>query len=80
MDSGKQTEGFRGKWGGDWERPVMGIREGMYCMVHWVLYANNESWSTTSKTKDVEYCPQIAGDSQPAGTEVRQMTNISDPH
>ena len=51
MDSGKQTQGFRG----DWDGPVMGIKEGTYCMQHWVLYANNESWNTTSKTKDVLY-------------------------
>uniref|UniRef100_A0A452R1A1 Thyroglobulin type-1 domain-containing protein n=1 Tax=Ursus americanus TaxID=9643 RepID=A0A452R1A1_URSAM len=35
--------------------PVMGIKEGVYCMEHWVLYANNESWNTTSKTKNVLY-------------------------
>jgi len=34
---------------------VMGIKEGMYCMEHWVLYVNNESWNTTSKTNDVLY-------------------------
>ena len=39
----------------DWDRLVMGINEGKYCMEHWVLYANNESWNTTSKTKDVLY-------------------------
>ena len=36
MDSGKQTEGFRGEGVGDWGRPVMGIKEGTYYMVHWV--------------------------------------------
>ena len=55
MDSGKQTEGFRGEGVGDWDRPVMGIKEGTYCMVNWVLRANNESWNTTSKTKDILY-------------------------
>ena len=54
MDSGKQTESFRGKGVGDWDRLVMGIKA-TYRMVHWVLYANNESWNTTSKTKDVLY-------------------------
>ena len=29
MESGKQTEGFR--VGGDWDRPVMGIKEGTGC-------------------------------------------------
>ena len=55
MDSGKQTEGFRRKVGGGWASPVMGIKEGTYCMEHWVLYANNESWNATSKTNDVLY-------------------------
>ena len=53
MDSGKQTEGFGA--GGEWDRLVMSIKEGMCCMVHWVLYTSNESWNTTSKTKDVLY-------------------------
>ena len=47
MDSEKQTEGSRGKGGGGWVNLVMGIKEGMYCMEHWVLYTNNESWNTT---------------------------------
>ena len=55
MDSGKQTEGFRGEAVGDWDRPVMGVKEGTCCMEHWVLYANNESCNITSKTKDVLY-------------------------
>ena len=29
--------------------PVVGIKEGTYCMEHWVLYVNNESGNTTSK-------------------------------
>jgi len=33
----------------------MGIKEGTYCMEHWVLYENNGSWITTSKTSDVLY-------------------------
>ena len=55
MDSGKQTEGFRGKGVGEWDRLVMGGKEGTYCMVHWVLYANNESWNIASKTGEVLY-------------------------
>ena len=55
MDSGKQTEGFRGEGVGNWDRALMGSKEGTYCMEHWVLYPNNESWNTTSKTKDVLY-------------------------
>ena len=58
MDSGKQTEGFRGEKVGDWDRLVMSIKEGMYCMVRWVLYASNELWNFTSKTRDVLYGDQ----------------------
>ena len=55
MDSRKQTEGFRREGVVDWARTVMGVKEGTYCMVYWVLYANNELWNITSKTKDVLY-------------------------
>ena len=41
--------------GGEWDRLVMGIKEGMHCMVHWVLYSSNESWNFTSKTREVLY-------------------------
>ena len=44
-----------GRGVGDWDRPVMGSKEGMYCMVHWVLYPSNESSKFTSKTRDVLY-------------------------
>ena len=53
MDSEKQTEGFRGEGVEEWDRLVMGSKEGTYCMVHWVLYASNESRNFTSKTRDV---------------------------
>ena len=53
MDSEKQTEGLGGV--GDWYRLVMDSKEGTYCMVHWMLYASNESWNFTSKTRDVLY-------------------------
>ena len=55
MDSGKQTEGFRGRGVGEWDRLVMGSMEGTYCMVHWVLYATNESSHFTSETSGVLY-------------------------
>ena len=55
MDSEKQTEGFRGEGSGGWGRPVMGRKEGTYCMVHWVLFATNESLKFTSETSDVLY-------------------------
>ena len=32
-----------GKGVGEWDRLVMSSKEGTYCMVHWVLYATNES-------------------------------------
>ena len=32
-----------------------GIKEGTYCMEHWVLYSNNESWNPTSKPNGVLY-------------------------
>ena len=40
---------------GEWDRLVMGSKEGVYCMVHWVLYATNESSNFTSETRDVLY-------------------------
>ena len=33
---------------GEWDRLVMGIKEGTYCTEHWEFYANNESWNITS--------------------------------
>ena len=42
MDSGKQTEGFRGEGVVKQDRLLMGSGVGTYCMVHWVLYATNE--------------------------------------
>ena len=32
----------------DLDRPVMGSREGTYCIVHWVLYATEEASNFTS--------------------------------
>ena len=40
-------QGFRGDGGAEWDRLVIGIKEGTYCIVHWVLYASNESWNFT---------------------------------
>ena len=40
---------------GEWNRLVMGIKEGTYCVEHWVLYATNESSKFTPKTRDVLY-------------------------
>lgn len=37
MDSGTQTEGFRGEGVKGWVSPVMGIKQGTYYMEHWVF-------------------------------------------
>ena len=50
---GNRLRALEGRGMGDQGRPVMGIKEGTYCMEHWVLCTNNESWNTASKTKDV---------------------------
>ena len=55
MDSEKQTEGFRGERFGEWDRLVMGSKEGTYCMVHWVLCATNEASDFASESGDVLY-------------------------
>ena len=55
MDSGKQTVGFRGQGVGEWDRPVMGIKEGTCCDEYWVLYATNESLNLISESMDVLY-------------------------
>lgn len=55
MDYEKQTEDFRGEGVGEWDRLVMGSKEGTYCMVHWVLYATNEASNFTSESGDVLY-------------------------
>ena len=52
MDPGKQAEGFRRKGGREMGEPGDGIKGGTDCMEHRVLYANNESWNTTSKAND----------------------------
>ena len=55
VNSEKQTEGFRGEGVGGWVSLVMVIKEGTYCMEHWVLCVNNESWNTASKMNDILY-------------------------
>ena len=52
---GNKLRVLEGKGVGEWASPVKGIKEGMYCIEHWVLYANNKSWNTTSKGNDVLY-------------------------
>ena len=55
MDPGKQRRVVEGRAVGKWVRPVKGVKKGRYCMEHWLLYANSESWDTTSKVNDVRY-------------------------
>ena len=55
MDSEKQTGGFRGEGVGEWDRLVMGSKEGTYCMVHWVVYASNEASNFASESRDILY-------------------------
>ena len=51
MDSEKQPEGLKG-WGlGGWGNKVVGIREGTYCMEHWVWCKNNEYCYAENKLK-----------------------------
>ena len=52
---GNKLRVSEGRGVGEWDRLVMGIKEGTYCMVHWVGYASNESWNFTSRTRDVLY-------------------------
>ena len=52
---GNKLRASEGRGVVEWDRLVMGIKEGMYCMVHWVLYANNESSTFTSEIRDVLY-------------------------
>ena len=39
----------------EWDRLMMGSKEGKFCMVPCVLHATNESSNFTSKTRDVLY-------------------------
>ena len=40
---------------GEWDRLVMGSKEGTYCMARWVLHASKESSNFTSESGDVLY-------------------------
>ena len=46
---------LEGRRVGRWVNLVMCTKEGTYCMEHWMLNVNNESWNTVSKTNDVLY-------------------------
>ena len=52
---GNKLRASEGMGMGDWDRPVMGVREGTYCMQLWVLYATNEASNFTSESGDVLY-------------------------
>ena len=49
MDYEKQTECFGGESGGGWVSLVVGIKEGICCMDHWVWCINNEFWNNEKK-------------------------------
>ena len=40
---------LEGKGVGGWVSLVVGIKEGTYCMEHWVWCINNELWNTEKK-------------------------------
>ena len=44
-----------GRGVGESDRLVMGSNEDMYCMVHWVVDATNNSSNFISETRDVLY-------------------------
>ena len=52
---GNKLRASEGRWVGDCDSPVMGIKEGTCCDEHWVLYVTNESLNFTSKTRNVLY-------------------------
>lgn len=53
MDSEEQNEGFGVEGVGGWASLVVGIKEGMYCVEHWVkCIFNNEFWNTHTHTQN----------------------------
>ena len=44
-----------GRGVGEWDRLMMGSKEGMYSMVHWVVYASNEASNFASESRDILY-------------------------
>ena len=52
---GNKLRASEGRGVGEWDRPVMGIKEGTYCMVHWVLHADNGASNFESESGDVLY-------------------------
>ena len=58
---GNKLRASEGRRVRNWDRLVMGIKEGMYCMVHWVLYTNNESWNTMLKKQNNNNKKQVLG-------------------
>ena len=51
LKTGYKLRASEGRGMGEWDRLVMGSKEGTYCM----LYATNESSNFTSETGDVLY-------------------------
>ena len=50
----EQTEGWWREVGGEWARPVTGIKEGTRDE-HWVLYVSDESLNSTPETNTALY-------------------------
>ena len=57
---GNKLRALEGRGLGYWNGPLMGTKEGTYCMVHWVIYASNESWNFTSNLGMYCMVPNIA--------------------
>ena len=55
MDSGKKLRASEGRRVAEWDRLVMGSKADTYCMVHWVLYATNETSNFALESGDVLY-------------------------
>ena len=52
---GNKLRASEGRAMGEWDRLVMGSKEGMCCVVHWVFYASNESWNIKLKNGDTKF-------------------------
>ena len=44
---GNKLRASEGRGGGGWARPVIGSKEGTYCMVECVLYKTNKKFNFT---------------------------------
>ena len=58
---------LKGREVGAWGNQVVGIKEGMYCMEHWLWCKNNELCYTEKKKKGVQRGPICPSPSLPQG-------------